>query len=185
MRLALIQKNITQLYQFKIILEESKPPIWRRVLVPSTLTLKQMHDVIQACFGWEDCHLYNFEVLGRHFNDEVPNSLSTTIHSVGFVPKNRFRYTYNFIDNWYHLGVLEKILSNHDNSLTSHCLKGKGASPPEDCGGIWGYEDKLKILSDIDHPEYEEIVEWMGDDFDPRLFDLKEVNSRLSQLNEK
>jgi len=169
-------------YQFKITLVESKPPIWRRVLVPSTMTLNQLHDVIQACFGWEQCHLFAFELFGEHIDDEDPASLSKKIASLGIGEKSTFKYIYDFGDNWEHTILLEKILPVEGTTNFPHCLTGKRAGPLEDSGGMWGYEDKLAVLADKNHPEHEEISEWMGGDFDPELLDLAEVNRRLAEV---
>jgi len=85
------------------------------------------------------------------------------------------KYTYDFGDNWEHIIKLEKVLPRDKNINYPVCIGGKRASPPEDCGGVWGYEDFLKIINNPDHEEYEETIEWAGGEFDPEYFDVKEI----------
>lgn len=80
-------------------------------------------------------------------------------------------YEYDFGDGWRHKIVLEKVLSAEPGVKYPLCLSGKRACPPEDCGGIWGYEELLEIMKDPNHEEYEERMEWIGDDFNPEAFD--------------
>lgn len=174
-----------EIYQLKITIADSKPPIWRRVLVSSTYTLDKLHDVIQACFEWEHSHLYGFEISGKIYDDETPGSLSKSLHSLSLGTQQVFKYIYDFGDNWEHTVVLEKIAPNDSSKNFPYCLGGERAAPPEDCGGIWGYENKLEVLADKEHPDYEDILGWMGNNIEPELFDLKEVNERLASLRER
>ena len=84
-------------------------------------------------------------------------------------------YTYDFGDDWVHKIKFEKILTREKNIDYPICIKGKRACPPEDCGGIWGYEDLLEIINNPKHEEYEEMLEWLGGEFDPEHFDVKEI----------
>jgi len=94
-------------------------------------------------------------------------------------------YTYDFGDGWEHDIVLEKVLPP-DPVVGLSCLAGKGACPPEDCGGAWGYANLKEALADPGHEEHEDLLDWLGldsaADFDPAQFGLDEVNARLSQL---
>jgi hypothetical protein len=94
-----------------------------------------------------------------------------------FSMENRMaEYVYDFGDNWEHTVKLEKILPRDENTNYPICIKGKRACPPEDCGGIWGYEELLDIISDKNHEEYEEMMKWLGGEFDPEYFDVEEVS---------
>lgn len=84
-------------------------------------------------------------------------------------------YTYDFGDNWDHRIELEKIIEKDDIINYPVCINGKRACPPEDCGGVWGYEDKLNIIKNQNHPEHDEIMEWMGVDFNQEEFDCTGV----------
>ena len=85
-------------------------------------------------------------------------------------------YVYDFGDSWEHKIQLEKILPGEKGVEYPICIKGKRACPPEDCGGVWGYAELLEIIKDPKHEEYEEMMEWLGEEFDPDHFDVKEVS---------
>jgi len=168
-----------KLLQLRITLSDIDPPIWRRVIVPDDLTFAQLHKVIQAAMGWENCHMHEFEVGGTRVGDATPDSFG-----FGSVPKplsekkarlgetlgnrRKFRYGYDFGDDWWHDIAIEKRLP--DDGLGPRLLAGERACPPEDCGGPWGYGNLLEILADSSHSEHEELREWAGD-FDPERFD--------------
>jgi len=171
-----------QVYQFKITLSGSKPPIWRRVLAPSDFSLEKFHKIIQACFDWYECHLYAFEIFNECYDDENPRSLSKKLSALEIGEKDKFEYIYDFGDCWEHIILLEKVLPYNIADDLPVCVAGKRATPPEDCGGIWGYADNLAIVADSSHPEHEEIKEWMGEDLDPEFFDIDKINARLGSL---
>jgi hypothetical protein len=93
----------------------------------------------------------------------------------------RLRYEYDFGDSWEHDLLLEKILSPESDAHYPRCLKGKRACPPEDVGGVWGYEAFLEAVADENHPEHEMYLDWLGDEFDPEEFDLEAINQQLSR----
>lgn len=76
--------------------------------------------------------------------------------------------------------AVEKVLSPSPGAIVPSCVAGKGACPPEDCGGVWGYAEMLEVLTDPDHPEREERLQWLGREWDPSAFDLEAVNRRLA-----
>ena len=178
-------------YQLRIDIIGAKPPIWRRLLVPSDITLEEMHRIIQEAFGWWDAHLHMFTKDGQRFSipfeddfmgasaeDERDVLLSDLLQK----EEDTLRYTYDFGDNWEHTIKLEKIVQEENGPLP-RCIKGKNACPPEDVGGLWGYYAMLDSLADPDDPEHEHWKGWVeGDSFDPTRFDLDEVNARLEQL---
>jgi len=101
-------------------------------------------------------------------------------------PGERLRYTYDFGDDWDHDIKLEKVLPPDavlHGSAVPVCLAGKGACPPEDCGGDWGYASLKETIADPSDEEHERMLEWLGledpSDFDPAAFDLASVNDRL------
>jgi hypothetical protein len=196
-----------QVYQFKITLNGSKPPIWRTIQVPSTYTFFDLHVAIQDAMGWYDSHLHEFRirvktgetlVLGTpldemdDFGDEeiLPDWKHKISKYESILPKS-FTYTYDFGDDWEHKIDFEKAIPAEVGVTYPRCIKGKRACPPEDCGGVWGYEELLEILADPEHDEYEEMTEWVesmtGGPFDPEQFDSVEVlfsnpKERLSQM---
>jgi hypothetical protein len=178
-------------YQLKITLRGvAKPPVWRRIAVPASVTLDLLHEVIQRVMGWEDGHLHVFSTPRRDYG--MPDSdlghadeRKVTLAEVLARPGATMRYTYDFGDDWEHDIVLEKVLPP-DPVAGLSCLAGKGACPPEDCGGAWGYASLKEALADPDHEEHEDLLDWLGldsaADFDPARFRPDEVNARLSQL---
>jgi hypothetical protein len=179
-----------EIYQFKITLLNVEPKIWRRIQV-ADCTLADLHYLIQAAMGWEDAHLYEFQVNRRRFvvpvdepvfgydDTEDPNGVLVS----ELLPEGRkrlkFKYLYDFGDDWWHEVRFEKRITPSAQVEYPVCVEGEGACPPEDSGGPWGYVDKLEVLADKDHPNYEEVREWIGDHFDPTAFDLNTATAAL------
>ncbi len=180
-------------YQVRITLENSEPPIWRRVQVKGDTSLADLHRIIQIAMGWEDYHLYEFTVgkvvympssPGDDFFmfDEKPQSVSrNTLESVTDGRRIKFQYVYDMGDDWTHAVKVEKTLAPEEGIAYPRCLAGERACPPEDCGGVWGYEELLEILSEPEHEAYGETLEWLGEGFDPEAFDLDAVNKELAR----
>lgn len=180
---------IDQILQFKISLKYSKPPIWRRVQIPSDSTFEDLHLIIQKAMGWCDEHLHDFciqkdknsqpLIFGVPSEDDFGNMETNTERGnkvIDFLaPKQKMIYTYDFGDNWEHEVLFEKIIDPKPNQLYPVCTAGKRACPPEDIGSIWGYEHFLEAIKDPAHEEHEEMLEWVHDEFDPDAFDPKEV----------
>jgi hypothetical protein len=178
------------IYRLKVSIKGTKPPIWRRIEVPSDVTLEQLHDVLQTVVGWSDSHLHQFDIggtlfglpdpddadWGRPLRDERRARLSDTVR--GRVKK--FLYEYDFGDGWEHVIAVEGIHPTEPAIAYPRCIAGRRACPPEDCGGPWGYAELLTAIADPDHPDHRERREWLDDDFDPEAFDMKEVNTLLA-----
>lgn len=175
-------------HQLKVTLKGAKPPIWRRLLVPSNITLLELHNVIQVAMGWDDCHLHEFEVGGVSYGQGdlggwgPPPKNETTAKLAHIAPaESRFLYLYDFGDSWEHVIDVEKVVAREPGKTYPTCLSGRRACPPEDCGGVWGYADLLKAVQDPTHDEHWKLLDWLGA-FDPEEFDLQAVNHRLSRL---
>jgi len=176
------------IYQIKISLIGAKPPIWRTVLVSSNLGLASFHDVIQVVMGWTDSHLHQFiankvfygmpdDDFELEMEDENKYKLSQLLKK----EKDTLIYEYDFGDSWEHKILLEKILPFESKTALPVCIKGKRACPPEDCGGIWGYEELLETISNPKHPDHDYMLEWLGGEFDPEEFDLEDINEDLAE----
>ena len=168
----------------KIALRGAKPPIWRRLLAPASMTLADLHAAIQAAMGWEDSHLHVFDIGGKSYGDrasvdDVADENRLTLGGLRSSGVARFGYTYDFGDNWEHTVTIEKTLPAAEGMTYPTCLAGKRACPPEDCGGPWGYQELLDIIADPAHPERAERLEWLGEDFDPEEFSVVAANSIL------
>jgi hypothetical protein len=181
-------------YQFKIQLKGvTKPPVWRRVIVPEKLTFHEFHEVIQLAFEWQDYHLYQFSPSGYGSNPVIAvpseddweqpemNAMKTNLNKFFTQAKQKFIYIYDFGDDWTHQILLEQRVA--EDIKIPVCLDGKGACPPEDCGGAWGYENLKIILADPTHEEYAEMKEWLGmeedEEWDAGDFDVDWVNEKL------
>ena len=179
------------IYQIKVTLDDSKPPIWRRILVRSDITLGELHDVIQAVMGWAGYHLHQFIVGETYYGEphpdyegfvEMRDESRVKLNQIVTGEKYKFRYEYDFGDSWLHNLLVEKVLPPEPGQQVPVCIKGRRACPPEDMGGIWGYYMFLEAIQDPEHPELEDYLEWVGEDFDPEAFDLDEVNEVLRDL---
>jgi hypothetical protein len=173
-------------FQLKVTLLDTKPPIWRRVLVDGGGTLDHVHEVIQAAFGWWNYHLHEFEVGRTRYglpNPEAdwnpPRDERRTRLDAIAGEGSSFRYTYDFGDGWDHKIVVEKVLPAGSIQTVPACIDGRRACPPEDCGGTWSFRELLEILADQAHPEHDERREWLGRPFNPEAFDRSEFEENL------
>jgi hypothetical protein len=173
------------IYQLKIALAEIRPPIWRRIQVPSTILLCCLHDALQTVFGWTDSHLHNFEKDGKYWGvpeyDDLIDESNVRLTQVLSAKGDSMIYVYDFGDNWRHEIVLEQIIPAHEPMKAPICLGGDRRCPPEDVGGVSGFENFLEIISDPTHEDYEEYVGWAGGHFLDE-FDVKGVNELLSRM---
>jgi hypothetical protein len=183
------QSTTPVVYQIKVTLKGSKPPIWRRLQVTTDTPLARLHRILQRVMGWEGSHLYQFVIGGITYGEpamlgELDAKDARTVTLEILVPreKSKFLYEYDFGDSWDHELLVEKRLPFEAGKRYPVCLTGRRACPPEDCGGIWGYASFLEAIRDPEHPEHEEMLEWVGGEFDPEAFDLDEVNMELQRL---
>ncbi|TFV62284.1 plasmid pRiA4b ORF-3 family protein [Geodermatophilus sp. DF01-2] len=166
-----------QAVELTVTLRHTRPRVWRRLAVPPSLTLRELHAVLQTAMGWEDYHLHLFEVDGVFYGDvedfmgDLGDEETTTVRDVA-ARVDRFRYEYDFGDGWDHdLRIGRRpVPAGPDRP---RCLGGARACPPEDCGGVPGYQHLLDVLADPAGAEDEdaELLEWLGDDYDPDAFD--------------
>jgi len=179
-------------FQFKISLQEITPTIWRRIQVPAKYSFWDFHVAIQDSMGWYDCHLHAFRLKRPHgkkiieigipiddFDDiKVIQGWDEYISDYFSEPGRIATYEYDFGDSWGHDIVLEGILLKEKTIKYPCCIDGQRACPPEDCGGVWGYENLLKVIADPDNDEYESTIEWLSGwygKYDPEAFDGKNI----------
>jgi hypothetical protein len=184
---------MSDVVRLKITLVDTDPPIWRRVEVPSAITLKDLHSIIQAAMGWQNSHLYQFHV-GRQIIDgpgfvDVGFSGQTNITAgrVGldaFVESKvkRFVYLYDMGDGWEHELRVEKVLPADPDVRYPRFIDGAGACPPEDVGGPPGFYAFLEAIQDRKHPDHEDMLDWCGGRYDPANLDEAHINKRLARL---
>jgi hypothetical protein len=178
-------------YQIKVTLDNSEPSIWRRLHVPDC-TLEELHDVIQTAMGWQDCHLHEFRAGDERFvmagtdefdvpDDNAREESEVLLSELVAARRKKLSYWYDFGDDWRHTIKIEKTLRAAPEGDRPTCVEGAGACPPEDIGGLWGYEEFLEALGDPKHERHEELVDWYGGEFDPARFDVDEVNELLGR----
>ena len=177
------------IYQLKVTLHRTKPPIWRRVQVPATITLARLHHVIQIAMGWHGGHLHEFVIadrtygpMGEYATAEMDESRAR-LNRVVTEPNTKIRYDYDFGDSWRHDIVLEKIVDPQPGQQYPICLTGKRACPPEDVGGVWGYANFVAVMADPTSEGHDDMAEWWGEDtFDPEAFNVEAINQQLAGL---
>jgi hypothetical protein len=168
----------------RVTLEEIEPPIWREVAVPSDAALRDLHHVLQAAFGWKETHLHLFEVLGERFgprdpemqglHDELRARMAEVLLEAGAVAT----YVYDLGDEWRHR--IDVIAIEPDVAGRPRCLGGARAGPPEDCGGVPGYEKLLEALANPGDPQTEELREWAGR-WRPETFSRASADRRIAR----
>jgi hypothetical protein len=189
-----------EVYQIKVTLLGTEPPIWRRLLVPADLTLVDLHHVVQAAMAWDGDHAHEFVIGQQRFGKPTAEGqflaqlrgtpakvseegvrLSSVLRFVG----SKAVYTYDFGDNWEHMIRFEKALPREPRKLYPVCIGGELHSPPDDCGGVPGYYSLVDAIRDPDHERHAEMLDWVGEEFDPEAFSVDEVNARLSYLQRR
>jgi hypothetical protein len=179
------------LYQLKVTLLDIKPPVWRRLVLDPGISLRQLHHLIQAAMGWEDYHLYEFQVGREHYGESgsglagIRPAAKTHLADVLQTARSKLVYVYDFGDEWRHEVRLERIWTAGENEPYTFCLDGARAGPPEDVGGPFGYAEWLEMLTGGDESEREEAEEVLGEDYDAERFDLEVVNQRLKKAGSR
>jgi hypothetical protein len=186
-------------FQFKIKLNNiTNPPVWRRVMVPGNFTFHQFHYLIQDAFGWDNYHFYSFSPGGYttypvisdlsmydgEEDEETIDSEEITLAEVFRAEGQKFSYLYDFGDYWLHTITVEKVIDI--NLAKADCTGGKGACPPEDCGGAPGYQHLKQILADPKHPEHAFMKDWLliepDEEWDAGYFDLEEAQEAVREI---
>lgn len=189
-------------YVLRIELDDITPTIWRQLVVPSDVTLHAFHDVVQAVMGWTDSHLHAFRMgpgdlqfdvapfvtrldieEGEEGTPEAEVRLDQVLSSQG----DRLYYEYDFGDGWEHTIILDSVQEWEGIFAETLCLAGARACPPEDVGGVPGYEQLLDVLAgrahDVDPDWAQTLREWVPLGFDPERFSAEEANEAIAALD--
>ncbi len=178
----------TTVYQLKVTLNQIRPLIWRRIQTKDC-SLGELHNILQVVMGWGCAHLYSFTIDDEDYGDpelvddwEEGNARAVKLSQLVKGGQTKFTYLYDFGDSWDHTIKIEKTFPAEPKGKYPICVEGERACPPEDVGGIWGYQDFLEAIADPDHAEHDEMLEWAGESFDPEKFPLGEVNKMLRRV---
>lgn len=181
------------MYQIRILLKDSDPAIWRRILVRSDPTLRALHHILQVVMGWTNSHMHQFVFKKKYYGypdrdgednfglktfDDTKIRLEELLTDKG----QCLTYEYDLGDSWQHFLTVEKVLPLDQDKTPALCLAGARACPPEDVGGIGGYEDFLNAVRHPNHREHKSMLRWIGGAFDPEAFDLNQVNRKLQRI---
>jgi pRiA4b ORF-3-like protein len=175
-------------FQLRIQLNDVDPAVWRRVLVPGSVRMAKLSEILLAAMGWTNSHLHAFRVgdrlYGMNFDEypdgEVDEKDVTVLQALR--DERRFVYEYDFGDSWEHDVVIEDVTRTPLGLKFGVCVDGQNACPPEDVGGTGGYAEFLAAIADPAHEEHDNYLEWAGGPFDPAAFDLVAANAALQRI---
>lgn len=182
--------SFLQIATLRIELKDSDPPIWRLVEVPTSVTLKVLHDVVQAAMGWFDYHLWEMQIDGQTYGLPMEDDWGTAPRKIAARIRLRdvltpgtttIAYSYDFGDDWQHTLTLSDVRQGDPALAYPRFIGGERDCPPEDCGGISGFYDMLEIRSDPTHEQYAEINDWL-DGYDPEELDILPIEAALSRI---
>jgi hypothetical protein len=181
------KRAASKVYELHVELEHITPLIWRRLLVPATITLPKLHDLLQLAMGWTNSHLHSFQIGNKSYSmadaeldelqmlDEAGYTLEEALGS----SVREFFYEYDFGDGWRHRIKLRHIEKPDAEWFYPLCVAGERAAPPDDVGGPPGYEEFLRAIKDPKHEQHKDMLAWAGGVFDPEGFDLNAINRIL------
>ena len=182
--------SFTQIATVRIELKDSDPPIWRVVEVPTSVTLKVLHDIIQVTMGWFDYHLWEMVIGDQTYGLPADEDWGTTprkmaervrLRDVLAPGATRIDYTYDFGDNWEHTLIVSDVRAGDAGTAYPRYIAGERDSPPEDCGGIPGFYEMLAARANPEHPDHAEICEWL-DGYDPDELDVFPIKVALGRI---
>lgn len=188
-----MKNRMLSVYQFKITLLDTNPPIWRRFQVDNFITLSWFSAILLTVMGWSNSHLHELCIGGKKYgmpNDEFEGSKDVIaekkkkLRDLDENDLKKFTFIYDFGDSWTHEVELEKVLDYSYKGIQPKCIDGARNCPPDDCGGTGGYENFLEAIQDSEHAEHENMLRWIGGKFDPEAFNLRRVNRALSNVHE-
>ena len=175
-----------RIYALRVELEGIEPLIWRRLQVPTGITLPRLHSVLQVAMGWTDSHLHSFRIGDRSYSNAEEladlNMLDVKgrrLEALLGETIREFEYEYDFGDSWLHRIVVESMTEAKVERPYPLCVAGERACPPEDVGGVPGYQDFLEAIANPEHEEHDGMLVWAGGAFDPAGFDINSVNREL------
>lgn len=185
-----VMSHVDLIARLRITLDDIEPVIWRTVEVPLTMSLKGLHEVVQAVMPFEDYHLFAFRIGDRRYaipdpeftGRETRNAKTTKLGTVLEADTVAFAYVYDFGDNWQHTVSVEAIGPADPAVEYPRFLDGARRAPPEDVGGWPGYDEFVNAITKPRHPERKRMLEWCGGSFDPDTIPIEIITERMSKL---
>ena len=188
---------MSEIIQLKISIQKSDPLIYRTVLIEKETTFLELHHIIQVAMGWQNYHLFEFNLDGFRIglieesektngygSDQMLDATTISLMDILSIENEQFFYNYDFGDCWLHEITLEKMVLKENKVSYPLCIEGKLNCPPEDCGGIQGFYHVLSIIQNKKHPEYKDTRQWVGKKYDPNVFELEKINRKLKQIRQ-
>jgi len=176
--------------ELKIQLLDIKPSVYRTIQISADATFFDLHVSIQFAFDWENSHLHSFMVNDKEIGNlemdefgemDILDQSEIQLKEFLVFEKQKCIYIYDFGDNWEHEITLMKFIEPN-SSYYPKCVRGARNRPPEDCGGVWGFEQFKEIMGSRKHPEFKEMKAWYGGMFDEEYFDKSAVNSKFQEF---
>ncbi|CAN5822608.1 plasmid pRiA4b ORF-3 family protein [soil metagenome] len=188
---------MSDIIQLDISLHKSNPLIHRTVLVKKETSFFELHHIIQIVMGWQNYHLFEFNLDGYRIgvieenqknngygSDQIICANTTILSDILSSENDVFNYTYDLGDCWLHEISMSMVSSREGVTSYPVCVDGELNCPPEDCGGIIGFYNILTVILDNKHPEYKKTRKWVGKKYDPLIFNKDKINKQLKQLPE-
>lgn len=182
--------SLNEIATVRVELRDTDPLIWREVEVLTSITLKVLHDIIQAVMGWFDYHLWEFTIGKQRYGLPMDEDWGTAprkdaakvrLRDVLKPRRTTIDYLYDFGDSWELRLTVTGVRAGHPEASYPRYLGGERNAPPEDCGGIPGFYDMLDALADPDHPNHADATEW-ADDYDPDTIDELPIKYALLRI---
>jgi hypothetical protein len=171
--------SVNEIATVRIELRDTDPLIRREVEVPTSITLKVLHDVIQAVMGWLDYHLWEFTIGKQRYSHK--EAAKMRLRDVLKPRKTTIDYLYDFGDSWEHRLTVTSVRAGDPEASYPRYVRGERNTPPEDCGGLPGFYEMLEALADPDHPNHADATEW-ADDYDPEVVDELPIKYALARI---
>jgi len=175
----------------RVELNDTEPAIWRRFAAPTSITLKGLHDLIQAAMGWQDCHLWEFRTVSSRYGKpdpqyetDPPTHPAAGIKLAALIERGdlTFSYVYDFGDNWRHTVQVEGVKPAEADMPVPCFIDGVGRCPPEDVGGVSGFEGFLEAVGKPQHRQHRTMLDWYGGPYDPKDINRQTIEARFAQL---
>lgn len=182
--------SFTEIATARIELTHTDPLVWREIEIPTSITLKGLHDIVQAAMGWLDYHLWEFVIDGRAYGLPMDEDWGTgprkeaakvRLREVLKPGMTRIDYLYDFGDEWEHVIRISEVRKGAPDRSYPRYVAGERNGPPEDCGGVPGFYNLLDARDDPTHSAHAAAVEWL-DDYDPELVEELPIKFALGRI---